>query len=67
MHSVTNFARSFSFVNYLKNIYGSSVLFFLHLGRFFIFLILYKVGRTPWAGDQPIARPLPTQRIRNAE
>jgi hypothetical protein len=25
-----------------------------------VFLILYTVGRTPWTGDQPIARPLPT-------
>jgi hypothetical protein len=32
----------------------------LDLGRFFSFLILYTVGRTPWTGDQPIARPLPT-------
>jgi hypothetical protein len=34
----------------------------LNLGRFFSFLILYTVGRTPWTGDQPVARPLPTQR-----
>jgi hypothetical protein len=26
----------------------------------FSFLILYTVGRTPWTGDQPVARPLPT-------
>jgi hypothetical protein len=26
----------------------------------FRFLILYTVGRTPWTGDQPVARPLPT-------
>jgi hypothetical protein len=25
------------------------------------FFILYTVGRTPWTGDQPVARPLPTQ------
>jgi hypothetical protein len=29
--------------------------------RFFRFLILYT-GRTPWTGDQPVARPLSTQR-----
>jgi hypothetical protein len=29
----------------------------------FQFLDLYTVGRTPWMGDQPIARPLPTHRI----
>jgi hypothetical protein len=28
--------------------------------RFFGFLILYSVGRTPWTGDQPVARPLHT-------
>jgi hypothetical protein len=31
----------------------------LGLGRFIRFLILYTVGRTPWTGDQPIARSLP--------
>jgi hypothetical protein len=34
----------------------------LGLGRFFSFLILYTVGRTPGMGDQPAARPLPTHR-----
>jgi hypothetical protein len=33
------------------------------LGLFFSFLILYTVGRTPWTGDQTVARPLPTHRI----
>jgi hypothetical protein len=28
----------------------------------FQFLNLKKVGRTPWTGDQPVARPLPTHR-----
>jgi hypothetical protein len=28
----------------------------------FQFLNLYTVGRTPWPGDQPVARPLPTHR-----
>jgi hypothetical protein len=31
-------------------------------GRFINFLILYTAGRTPWTGDQPVARPLPTSR-----
>jgi hypothetical protein len=31
----------------------------LGLGRFFNFLILYKVGRNLWTGDQPVAMPLP--------
>jgi hypothetical protein len=30
----------------------------LDLGRFFSFLIFYRVARTPWTGDQPVARPL---------
>jgi hypothetical protein len=34
----------------------------LGLGRFFSFLILYAVGRTPWAGDQAVARPLSLHR-----
>jgi hypothetical protein len=34
----------------------------LHLGRFFRFLILYTIVSTPWTGDQPVARPLPTKR-----
>jgi hypothetical protein len=25
-------------------------------------LIFYTVGRTPWTGDQPFAKPLPTHR-----
>jgi hypothetical protein len=32
------------------------------LPRFFSFFILYTVGRSPWTGDQPVARPLPTHR-----
>jgi hypothetical protein len=31
-------------------------------GRFISFLILYTAGRTPWTRDQPVARPLLTQR-----
>jgi hypothetical protein len=34
----------------------------LDLGRFFSFLVIYTLGRTPWTGDQPVARPLPTHR-----
>jgi hypothetical protein len=40
--------------------YGSTAL--VDLGRFFNFLMLYTVGRTPWTGDQPSARALPTHR-----
>jgi hypothetical protein len=33
----------------------------------FSFLIFYTVGRTPWTGDQPAAKPLPehTAEIQN--
>jgi hypothetical protein len=34
----------------------------LDLGRFFSFLILYTAGKTPWVGDQSVARQLPTHR-----
>jgi hypothetical protein len=34
----------------------------LGLGRFFSFLILYTVSRTPWKEDQPVARSLPVDR-----
>jgi hypothetical protein len=39
----------------------------LKLGRYFSFLILYAVGRTPWTGDQPVARPLPIHRTTQAQ
>jgi hypothetical protein len=32
----------------------------------FQFLVLYTVGRTPWTGDEPVARPLPTHRTIHA-
>jgi hypothetical protein len=32
----------------------------LDLGRFFRFFNFYIVSTTSWAGDQPVARPLPT-------
>jgi hypothetical protein len=42
------------------SIYGSTAL--VNLGRVFGFLICtHTVVRTPWTGDQPVARPLPTQ------
>jgi hypothetical protein len=34
----------------------------LFIGCFFSFLIIYIVGRTPWTGDQLVARPLPAHR-----
>jgi hypothetical protein len=42
------------------SLHGSTAL--VELGRFFRFLILYAVGRTPWTGDNPVARQLPTHR-----
>jgi hypothetical protein len=33
----------------------------------FQFLNPYTVGRTPWTGDQPVARPLPTQESKITE
>jgi hypothetical protein len=42
------------------SICGSTAL--VDFGRFFGFIIVYTVVRTPWTGDQPIARPLPTHR-----
>jgi hypothetical protein len=33
----------------------------LDFARFFSSLSLYTIDRTPWTGDQPVARPLPTQ------
>jgi hypothetical protein len=35
----------------------------LGLGSFFSILILYTVRKTPWTGDRPVVRPLPTHRI----
>jgi hypothetical protein len=32
----------------------------LNIGGFFSFFIIYTIGRIPWTGDQPVARPLPT-------
>jgi hypothetical protein len=34
----------------------------LRPSRFFSFVILYTVGRNPWTGDQPVARPLRAHR-----
>jgi hypothetical protein len=33
----------------------------------FQFLNLYTVGRTPWTGDQPVSRPLPTHRATQSQ
>jgi hypothetical protein len=33
----------------------------------FLFLNLHTVGRTPWTGDFPVARPLPAHRTTQTE
>jgi hypothetical protein len=47
--------------NIYLSIYGSTALL-LGFGSFLDFLIFYTVGRTPWKGNQPVARPLPAHR-----
>jgi hypothetical protein len=59
-HQFVNFYLAPSGITHLS-IYSSKALL-LSLGRFFSFLILYTVGRTPWMGDQPVARPKSTHR-----
>jgi hypothetical protein len=59
LHAINNDASDTD-MNRLS-ICGSTVLL-LELGRFFSFLFLYTVGRTPWTGTQPVAKPLLTQR-----
>jgi hypothetical protein len=44
-----------------SSISGSAALCWT-LPAFFSFLILYTIGRTPRTGDQPVARPLSTQK-----
>jgi hypothetical protein len=48
------------------SIYGSIVLL-LDRGRFFRFLVLYTVGKTPWNGDQPLTRPLLTYKTTQSQ
>jgi hypothetical protein len=49
-----------------ESIYGCPVLL-LNTVRFFCFLMLHTVGRAPWTGDQPVARPLPKHRTTQRE
>jgi hypothetical protein len=55
------YRKTAKYLYYYYYYYGSTALL-LGLGRFFSFLILYTFGRTPWTGDQPVARALPTRR-----
>jgi hypothetical protein len=50
----------YSYLSICLSIYGSTV--FFGPWPLFLFLNPYKVGRTPWMGDQPVARPLLTHR-----
>jgi hypothetical protein len=68
MVSLQKISPAFGFMEVIKkpmklyiclSVYGSTILS-LDIGSGFRFLILYTVGRTPWTGDQPVARPLPT-------
>jgi hypothetical protein len=52
--------RNHSFMHSFVKLWLYSTL--LDLGRFFSFLIFYRVGRTPWTGDQLVTRPLPAHR-----
>jgi hypothetical protein len=45
----------------IDNINGSAD-FCWDLAAFSVFIILHTIGRTPWTGDQPVARPLPAHR-----
>jgi hypothetical protein len=50
-----------SYIPYCLSLFLSLWLYSpLNLCRFFSFLTLYTVGRTPWTGDQAVARTLPT-------
>jgi hypothetical protein len=42
-------------------------IYYLDLGRFFSFLIFYKVGMTPWMRNQPVARPVPVDRTTQSQ
>jgi hypothetical protein len=60
-------------INNVTKLINSNVFIhsFIHssvaLQPLFQFLELYAVGSTPWTGDQPVARPLPTRRTTQTE
>jgi hypothetical protein len=64
---VRNFNFAFTFLGANKGIYEYNYLStalqpLWTMATFFQFLNTYTIGRTPWTGDQPVARPLPTHR-----
>jgi hypothetical protein len=62
LHLDTRFTRMLPWSSILTLIPCKQNCLYYYYGStgFCSFLILYTVGRTPWAGDQPVARPLPT-------
>jgi hypothetical protein len=58
----TSLSLSLSLYDYIY-----MVIYFLDLGRFFNFLLLYSASRTPWTGDHHFERPLPTHRTTETE
>jgi hypothetical protein len=58
-----------------KNYFLFFIRFYLTMGLqpfvgpwpFFQFLNVYTVGRTPWTGDRPVAKPLHTHRTTQTE
>jgi hypothetical protein len=44
-----------------------AVQYFLDPGRLFSLVIVHTDSRTPLTGDEPVARPLPTQENTNIE
>jgi hypothetical protein len=67
VRNLKNWTLNSDFLAYCKilSIYGCTAL--VGLDRSFSFVILYTVCRTPWTGDQPVARPLPTHENTNTE
>jgi hypothetical protein len=60
--SLTSILISLSMLlRFSKSMYGCTTLCWA-FAVFFSFLIFYTVGRTPWTGDQPVARPLSAHR-----
>jgi hypothetical protein len=67
LHSASHMAltatrRKANGMHYVHNIQSFINCPLLGPGRCFTFVILYTVGRTPWKGDQPVARPRYTHR-----
>jgi hypothetical protein len=51
-----------NFVIYFPSLYNP-----LDLARYFSYLIVYTIGRTPWTREQPIARLLPRHRTTKSQ